>query len=289
MAPRLSLLLHHMTVHLYSAVICTTYPGITIEVAPSTEFLPVWKMWTESLIAKDNQNQIYNVWFTHPQHHICWAWQMVSYGAFSIWSSKFSRSVSGFFWKITWSLFFSWLKDFRTATAEFIWACDLILNISARWSWEQFADLHCQRVNKLFIIGIFWWGSWNMYKIFWKLSYHYHSVLSPLHSAHTLMIYFSNTHFNIIVTFTSTSLKDFFPQGFPRIVYFSSTQSMLHVWPILSSLSKSSCSVPCLREVVQMLQLQYKDSWRSILYRIFIQMSVSTYQWCSWLWSLTEL
>lgn len=61
MAPRLSLLLHHMTVHLYSAIICTTYPGITIEVAPSTEFLPVWKMWTESPIAKDNQNQIYTM------------------------------------------------------------------------------------------------------------------------------------------------------------------------------------------------------------------------------------
>lgn len=231
MAPRLSLLLHHMAVCLYSAVICTTYPGITIEVAPSTEFLPVWKMWTESLIAKDNQNQIYNVWFTHSQHHICWAWQMVSYGAFSIWSGKFSRSVSGFFWKITWSLFLSWLKDFRTA-AEFVWACDLILNISARWSWEQFADLHCQRVNKLFIIGIFWWGSWNMYKKFWNLSYNCHSVLSPLHWVHTFMIYFPNIHFtcNIIVTFTSTSPKWSFPRIFWTEFYTSHLPSVCYMF-----------------------------------------------------------
>lgn len=64
---------------------------------------------------------------------------------------------------------------------------------------------------------------------------------------------------------------------------------MLHVWPISSSLTESSCSIPCLREVVQMLPLQYKDSRWSILYIIFIQISVRTYQWYSWLWSLTEL
>jgi hypothetical protein len=51
------------------------------------------------------------------------------------------------------------LKDFRTAAVEFVWACDFILNISARWAREQLADLHCQRVNKFFIIGIFRFSS----------------------------------------------------------------------------------------------------------------------------------